>query len=259
MTSMSNMNVTAQRLCVWCGPIMVATWAAAFFFLCRFIPPPNPANTREQVVAQFSEDTDLIRLGLVISVFACALLVPFSAAIAAQMRRIEGARSVLAQAQLVSGGLLCVEFLFPFAIWQTALYRINEWDPETVQMLNDMAWLMFLGIISSGCVQVASLGIAILLDKSSKPVFPRWAGYYNIWAAMMWIPAGVIPFFKDGPLAWNGIFAWWVPLCIYFSWFVVTVVLLLRAIAGDERAQALATAETPLPSSRSQADQQPVG
>ncbi len=234
---MQDMNITAQRLCVWCGPIMIGIWACAFIFLCRFIPPPNPANSREQTVELFSRNTELIRLGLVISVFACALLVPFCAAIAAQMRRMEGVRSVLAQSQLVSGGLLCVEFLLPFAIWQTALYRLHEWNPETVQMLNDMAWLMFLGIISSACCQVASIGVAILLDKSEKRVFPRWVGYFNIWVSMMWVPAGVIPFFKGGPLAWNGIFAWWVPLTVYFSWFVVMVVMLLRAIADDERQQ----------------------
>jgi hypothetical protein len=104
-------------------------------------------------------------------------------------------------------------------------------------MLNDMSWLMFLGIISSACIQVASLGVAILLDKSAKPVFPRWAGYYNIWVAMIWVPAAIIPFFKTGPLAWNGIFAWWVPLSVFFSWFTITTVLLLRAIRDDERAQ----------------------
>ena len=47
---------------------------------------------------------------------------------------------------------------------------------------------MFLGIVSSACVQVASLGIALLLDKDAKPVFSRWFGYYNIWVAMMWVP-----------------------------------------------------------------------
>jgi hypothetical protein len=45
--------------------------------------------------------------------------------------------------------------------------------------------------------------------------------------------------FKGGPLAWNGVFAWWIPLCVYFGWFVITVVLLLRAINDDEREQRL--------------------
>ena len=102
-------------------------------------------------------------------------------------------------------------------------------------MLNDMSWLMFLGIISSACVQVAALGLAILLDKRTKPVFPRWAGYFNIWVALIWVPAAIIPFFKTGPLAWNGVFAWWVPLCV--------VLLLVRrddrsAAACDRRRRA---------------------
>jgi len=236
---MRNMNVTAQRLCVWCGPVMVATWVAAFVFLCRFIPPPAPSDTPDEIVARFSDNTNLIRLGLVVSLFACALLVPFCAAIAAQMRRIEGGRSVLAETQLVSGGLLCVEFLLPFAIWQTALYRIEQRDPQTIQMLNDMAWLMFLGIISSACVQVAALGIGILLDKGAKPVFPRWAGYFNIWVSLIWMPAAVIVFFKQGLFAWNGLLAWWIPLSLFAIWFVVMVVLLLRAIADDEREQTM--------------------
>lgn len=238
---MRNMNLTAQRLCVWCGPVMVATWGLAFAFLSRFIPPPAPSYTPDQILAKFSDHTGLIRLGLVISLFACALLVPWNAVIAAQMRRIEGGRSVLAETQLVSGGLLCVEFLFPFAIWQTALYRIHERDAATVQLLNDMCWLMFLGIISSACVMVAALGIGILLDKGAKPVFPRWAGYFNLFLSLDWIPAAIIVFFKSGPFAWNGVLAWWIPLSMFFLWFTVMTVLLLRAIRDDEREQALTT------------------
>jgi hypothetical protein len=45
--------------------------------------------------------------------------------------------------------------------------------------------------------------------------------------------------FKTGPLAWNGVFAWWIPLSAYFVWFVVMVVLLLRAIGDDERRRRL--------------------
>jgi hypothetical protein len=239
---MRNMNVTAQKICVWTGPVMIFGWASAFAFLCKFIPPPAATKTGEELIALFGSHTNQIRLGLVISLFLCALLVPFCAAISAQMRRIEGVRSVFAEAQLVSGGLLCVEFLLPFAIWQTALYRIHSHSPEMVQTLNDMAWLMFLGIISSACVQVACLGVCILLDKGAKPVFPRWAGYFNIWVSMIWVPAAIIVFFKTGPLAWNGIFAWWIPLSVYFVWFVVMVALLLRAISDDERQQRAAQA-----------------
>jgi hypothetical protein len=57
------MNVTAQRLCAWCGPVMVAVWASAFAFLSRFIPPPAPSLSAAQIVARFSDHTNLIRFG----------------------------------------------------------------------------------------------------------------------------------------------------------------------------------------------------
>jgi hypothetical protein len=229
-----HMNIGAQRLCIWCGPVMVVLWVLAFVFLSKFIPPPAPSKTPEQIVAMFATHTNRIRLGLVISLFSCALLVPFCAAIAAQIRKTEGQRSVLAQTQLVSGGLLCVEFLIPFAIWQTAAYRVGGRSPEMIQMLNDMAWLMFLGIISSACVQVAALGVAVLRDKQAEPVFPRWFGWYNIWAAIVWVPAAIIPFFKSGLFAWNGVAAFWIPFVVLAIWFAITTVLLLRAVNRDE-------------------------
>lgn len=241
---MKTMNIGARRLCVWCGPFMIAVWATTFTFMARMIPPPDPQNSPAEVVARLQDHTTVIQIGLVISLFACALLVPYCAVIAAQMRRMEGSHSVLAETQLVSGGLLCVEFLIPFAIWQTACYRINEWDPQMVQMLNDMAWLMFLGIICSAVVQVASVGVAILRDSSSTPAFPRWFGYYNLWISIMWIPSGWIPLFKSGPLAWNGLFAWWIPLTVYFTWFVFMTYFLLRAIRDDEHTGQATQTET---------------
>jgi hypothetical protein len=57
----------------------------------------------------------------------------------------------------------------------------------------------------------------------------------------MWVPAGWIPFFKIGAFAWNGLMAWYVPLTIYLCWFIVTIVLLLRAIGHEERELAAAT------------------
>jgi hypothetical protein len=80
------MNLGAQRLCVWCGPFMIAVWAASFAFLSKMIPPPRPSNTPAQVVPRLSQHTTEIQIGLVISLFACALLVPFGAVIAAQRR-----------------------------------------------------------------------------------------------------------------------------------------------------------------------------
>jgi len=232
-------NRRLQMACVWTGPIMIVGWVAAFVILARFIPPPSPSMSPAEVVDMYREHTDAIRLGLVITLFASALLVPFAAVITAQLRRIEGPRAVMSWTQLISAGLLSLEFIVPLMVWQTAAYRVDSNSAEIIRMLNDMGWLMFVGVISSAVVQFGSIGVAILADERDRGVFPRWAGYFNVWVAVLIVPAGVVPFFKHGPFAWDGAFAFFLPLAVFAAWIVVMTVLLRRAIT--EEAESLAT------------------
>ena len=184
---MPNMNLTAQRLCVWCGPIMIGIWASAFIFLCRFIPPPSPAKSRAALIAQFGDHTNLIRLGLVISLFSCALLVPFCSVIAAQMRRMEGVRSVLAESQLVSGGLLCVEFLLPFAICANKTFFCR---PSHRDLYREAA-----AASASGCTMPEFLGAPVAVLHFQRPGFKdRFAGT-AVWQGLRRTPVGL-------PLRW---------------------------------------------------------
>jgi hypothetical protein len=232
------MNATVQRVLTWTGPVMLVLWVVSFIALAGFIPPPRPLNTPDQVVAMYRDHTTLIRLGLVITMFASALLVPFASVISAQMRRIEAARATLAGTQLASAALLSVEFILPVMMWLTAAYRLDHTSARLIQMLNDMGWIMFVGVISSAVVQFASIGFAILVDQRPQTVFPRWAGYLNIWVALLVSPAGIIVFFKHGPFAWNGLVSFFLPLTAFAVWMVVMFVLLRRAI--DQEAAELA-------------------
>lgn len=225
-------NATLQKLCIWAGPTMVIGWVASFWVLAGFIPPPDPGMPPEAVVRMYQDDATLIRLGLVITLFASALLVPYTAVIAAHMRRIEGRRSVLAWTQLASGALLSLEFIIPLMVWQAAAYRPELADGRLIQALNDMGWLMFVGVISTAGVQFLAIGLAILRDREGR-VFPRWAGYFNVWVAILIEPAGVVPFFKSGPFAWDGVFAFFLPLAVFATWIAVMTYLLFRAVDSD--------------------------
>lgn len=231
------MRARVQHGLAWTGPVMLVLWVGSFIVLAGFIPPPSPDRTATQVLAKYAGHTDSIRLGLMITLFASALLVPYSAAISAQMRRIEGAGAPLAATQLCSAALLSVEFIVPIMVWQTAAFRFDTQSARMIQMLNDMGWLMFVAVISSVIVQILALAVAILTDERDEPVFPRWAGYFNLWIAISFLSGLCVYFFDSGPFAWRGIFPWWIPLSFFGVWFVVMTTLLLKAIDAQAAAE----------------------
>jgi hypothetical protein len=73
--------------------------------------------------------------------------------------------------------------------------------------------------------------LASFLDERPHAVFPRWFGYYNLWAMLLVIPDQLLFFFHDGPFAWNGLFGLWLPAVSFGSWFFVTFAVLRRAEA----------------------------
>ena len=103
------------------------------------------------------------------------------------------------------------------------------------QTLNDMGWLPFDGFVWTIIWQNLVIGMAALMDKRARPIFPRWYGYLSIWCSFLYLPAGFNVFFKDGPLAWNGAISWWVLLAAIFGWLMTTTWLLLKAITRQEQ------------------------
>jgi hypothetical protein len=231
------MNATNQRICAWCGPVCAILWVIGFWVFARFIPPPSPQDTAQEIAHRFATDTDMIRAGLVLLMFGGALYAPWSAVITVQLKRIEGRYSPMAYTQLALGAVFVLVFVVPVFIWQTAAFRPGG-DPEIIQRLNDFAWLLFLGPVATIWVQGVAISRAIFADRSERPVFPRWLGYFNLWAITIYLPGALIVFFKHGPFAWNGLFAWWIPLGMFTVWLILLSVMLLRAISEQEREHA---------------------
>jgi hypothetical protein len=226
------MNTT--RLCAWCGLIAMMIWIVGFFALSGFVPPPSPSRTAEEVAQQFRNSTVRIQVGLALTCLGAAFLGPWVAAVTTFMRRMEGRHSPLATAQLALGALLPIEFIVPIFVWQVAAYRPNR-SAEIISMLNDMAWMPFVGVVYTAVVQAIVLGIAILLDRSAKPVFPRWVGYFSLFCAMTFCPSSLLIFFKSGPLAWNGIASFWIVVVGYVTWTIVLSVLMIKSSGRLER------------------------
>jgi hypothetical protein len=228
------MSARSQRLCAWCGPALAVVFFIGFWMIARFIPPPSPAQTAAETANMYRQHGFRIRLGMEITMWAGVLCTPWVIALGCQMKRIEGRWAPLALTQIGLGVLLPLEFIIPFYFFMTAAFRKNRSD-ESIQMLNDLGWLPFDGLIFTLFGQCVVVGIAILSDKHEKPVFPRWAGYMSLWCGVLMLPPGLDVFFIRGPLAWNGAISWWVLLVMFFVWLIGLTYVVLQAINDHEK------------------------
>lgn len=228
------MNTRTQRMCLWCGPLMAIVFFVGFGLIARFIPPPQPALSATEIADLYRQHSLRIRLGVQMAMWAGVLCVPWVIAVGLQMKRIEGRFAPLAYVQIALGLLLPLEFIVPLYFFQAAAYR-PERSAEVVQALNDLGWLPFTGLVYTVVAQAIVIGAAILADKRTTPIFPRWAGYFSIWAGLLMAPASLDVFFINGPLAWNGAIAWWVLLVAFFVWLIGLTVVTFQAIGSHER------------------------
>ena len=224
---------TAKKLCVWSGLIAVILFF--FGFGCSyFIPPPSPSLTPEQVAAHYQNNTMNIRIGMVVMCISGMFMAPFIGEISAQIKRMKEVPSALRYAQISGNTANAMFFYLPAIIFLTIAYR-PERDISQTYLMHDLAWIM--AVIPWGPAFIANvvIALAIFCDKSEAPVLPKWIAYVNIWVALAFIPGGLLPFFKSGPFAWNGILVFWLGGAVFIIWFISMIVALFGAIRNEEQ------------------------
>lgn len=227
------MNARSQRICTWGGLVFMVLFSVGWWFLAGLMPPPSPKDSAQEVAEFYGDDTNLIRAGLLVAMFGVAFQFPFFTAIFFQMKRIEGPVAPMAYIQILTGTVGVFIFFVPMMLMEAAAFRVER-DPEVTQGLNDAAWIPFLGTFMLAVIQLVAIAYAIFTDSRPDPVYPRWVGYFNIWIALGFPLASLNVFVKDGPFAWPGLFTFWIPAVVYFTWFIVMTVMTLRAIDQEE-------------------------
>ncbi len=233
------MQLRLQRICTWCGIGFLVAFFVMFMLVAGLIPPLSPTLSAQQLTQHLIDNKLRIRWGVAVMLAAAALVIPFNAALTLRIKRAEGGRwGILSLTQLLAAvALYPAGFYVPFMVLAAAVFRPEQRSPELTLALDDLFWLMLIGLVGPLVLQASVIAVASFADKADAPAFPRWFGYFNLWYAVLTAPAALVVVFNDGPLAWNGVFAFWVPLAAFGAWYVMLVVLMLRSIGTEASEQ----------------------
>jgi hypothetical protein len=222
------MSKSVERAMVWSGLVVIVLTFAGFI-LARLLPVPPGANLDPAHIAQFyGAHPTSTRLGFLLATIGLSFLAPMTAAIAAAMLRIKEAPPVLALLQVIGGVGVVMMTVIPTILLNVAAFRPDR-NPTVTQAISDIAWLLFVTPIPLFFFQEVPIAVAILMDRSPRPAFPRWVAYANLWIPLTFLPALLPYFFKTGPLAWQGVLVFYLGLATFGAWVVVMMWALLKA------------------------------
>lgn len=223
------MSIGIQKLCAGSGVMFLVFLFGSLLLLTPLVPPPAPSMDAAAIATLYAQNHMGLLTGLALAMISTFFYVPWAALISLHMSRMEQVSPVLSIIQAIGAAVVVLVVLVPVMCWVTAAYRVDR-APEVVQVLNDFGWLFLVMTFPVPTVQLLSIGIATLSDKSVDSVFPRWAGYFNLWMGILFAPGVLIPFFFSGPFAWNGVIGFWIPVVSFALWFLVMTPVLFRAI-----------------------------
>ena len=218
---------------VWSAVAFFLLWLIGFVFFAQWIPPIAPSTGPDAIAALFRTRSVPIRVGMVLMSLGTVFYLPWTMTLAGLIKEIEGKSFFLSGTQLASGVMSAMTFLLPAFLWAAAAFR-PERNPEITQALVDVGWLLFITPIAPFILQYVVLAVAIFADRRSKPVFPRWAAYLQLFVSLSFVPAVLAFFLKSGPFAWNGLLVWWFPFATFTGWFFTMIMLARKAILQSE-------------------------
>jgi hypothetical protein len=215
------MNRIAQLLAIGLGPTMFVVWGIGGIWLGRYMPPAiHPTTSAQTVALWYLHHQTRIRIGCIFMMLALGFIGFWGICVAVQTRRKEGLFPALTYAQLIGmaggTGLLMI----PVALWVGAAWRPTAVPFTTTQTLNDVGWITLMGTWLPFTVWAFAVGLAILLDPSSDPVFPRWAGYLSIAAGLGFTTGSGVWFARHGAFSWVGVLGLYEPFVIFGVWVI---------------------------------------
>ncbi|ROO86769.1 hypothetical protein EDD29_4349 [Actinocorallia herbida] len=219
-------GLRAQQVVLWSAPVLALVLLVLFVAFPGFFPPMSPEMSAAEVGRFYRDNTPLIRFGMVGFNLFGILIVPFFLLIMVQMQRMRSESHIYAFSYLTAVVAGATLFALSNIFFAVAAFRPDRGD-ELIQVLNDLAWIVFIAPIGMLVAQFGLLALAVYADDRRAPVFPRWVGHYAFLTALAMVPSAGAAVFHDGPLAWDGFVSFWLRNGA-FAFFAAVMFFVLR-------------------------------
>lgn len=229
------------RACAWSGLVMLALTLLFWGILGQNVPPYSAGLDAETFAGKVREAAPLIRIGMVGQMTISGLYLVWGIGIAKVMEAMEGDNNVLSTIQIWGAGFTVLVFEIPSMAWMAAAFRPDVMPAPIIQMLYDMGW-MFFDIAYLTSLQMVPLAICILGDRRADPLIPKWLGWFTLWVAISFLLLILTGFFKEGPFSRNGLLNYWVEFSLFFWFWLLIAIAVVKAAGRLEREHASSVA-----------------
>lgn len=228
------MSERAQKIMLWWALIFMVIYGFTLGLLMKMVPPPPATLTPIEIASFYATNGLSIKLGAAIASWTSGFTVPLSVVIAVQMARLEKGVPIWSILQFAGGILMGLFLVLPPLFWGVAAFTPDRM-PEVTALMHQLGMLTLTTTDQFYIFQMVAIGYVSLTQKvDPKSPFPRWLGYFTIWAALIFEVGALSFLFKLGPFSWNGLFVFWFPFVIFGIWVVVMSISMLQAIKRQQ-------------------------
>lgn len=224
----SRLDARLELLGAWSG-FGWLIFSVAGFVTAKIIPPRSPATSASDLANLISDHKYQVLIGMALILFGSyTFLLTWSLTLAHQIRKYANSSRLASYVLVAVGingaliGMLCG------VVGSAMAFRVGSLSPATVQVMYDIILFLFLIPWPPFLLWQCITGFAILSTTNKEVMFPRWLGYFSLWAGALEFFSVFSVFYYRGPFSYNGLVSFYVPGASFFVWVVVLAIFQIR-------------------------------